>query len=312
MTLQNLWPSKMIYSSWQGTLQRVNNFDFLDQSMLIPTNTNLNTIDTLFQSQTRSDFWDFDTFVASSTRENEQTYRSQKCWVWVYARTFDERATFVFNLQDYNDYSTITSVLGSNEQSIAGTSVNVENTSQENLGINAAQWSIVVLDNKSWDWSVVTSVTINLWGTVSWGTVSWGTALIAWTDYTVSVDADGSKTGKVWYSYITFLIAQTGQLSAQYTYTPSASKFLANSLNTKSLDFMTLRILTCVKQWYNLAWQADPTKAIYDEITLHKCSITSEYSTPLYWTSDAFAWVSLTFAGEEGGLLFKKQYQVTI
>lgn len=302
-------PIKGKFLSWVGNLYRATDYDAINENMPVPTNTNLTSIQTILEGGTYIDVWDFEAFNASFTRENEETYTSQKCRVGTFSRIFDKRASFNFNLFDYLKPETLVSFIWWNQQDVAGAPTNVADPAQENLGINAWVGQIVRLDNKNADNTVVTGVTINLWGTVNAdGTVTWGAPLTITTDYVVNVDVDGTQTWVAWASYITFITAQTGQLSAEYTYTPVDRKLVAQYLTTIDQEFMTLKLVTCWVNGYDIEGVNDPTKTVYDEIYLHKCSLTSDYTANFDGKGEGNNTPALTFTGEDGGMFFWNRY----
>lgn len=97
-----------------------------------------------------------------------------------------------------------------------------------------AKGAVYVLRNKNGANTVVTSVTVDVAGT----------PLVANTDYTIKVDTDGSVTGEVGNSYITFLAATTNnaQVDVDYTYTPNASTYMGETIKSKEIPSLVARV----------------------------------------------------------------------
>jgi len=94
--------------------------------------------------------------------------------------------------------------------------------------------TVYVIKNKSGDNSVVTAVTVD----------DNGTPLVLDTNYTLKVDTDGSVTGKIWNSYITFLTATSWawETNVDYTYTPNQAKKSVLNLDTTELKNFEVKI----------------------------------------------------------------------
>ena len=78
-------------------------------------------------------------------------------------------------------------------------------------------------------------------------------------------------------------------MSIEYTYARTSTLLAADVFETTSAEFITLRILVCVKAGYGVDNVADPSKSVFDEIYLHKCSLTSDYALTLYGQKETLA-----------------------
>lgn len=105
---------------------------------------------------------------------------------------------------------------GLNRTDVAGTPVPVLGEVIQAGAVVVDKGTVYPIINKSGDNSVVTSVVVD----------DNGTPLVLATDYTINVDTDGSVTGTIGTSYITFLTdtGGVGDVDIDYTYTPNSSE----------------------------------------------------------------------------------------
>ncbi|MHA1379604.1 MAG: hypothetical protein ACTSRG_14620 [Candidatus Helarchaeota archaeon] len=105
---------------------------------------------------------------------------------------------------------------GLNRTNVAGTPVPVTGEVIQAGAVVVPKGTVYPIINKSGDDSVVTAVVVD----------DNGTPLVLATDYTINVDTDGSVTGIIGKSYITFLTdtGGVGDVDVDYTYTPNASE----------------------------------------------------------------------------------------
>ena len=131
------------------------------------------------------------------------------------------------------DLDTVEVITGFNRLDVATSSVSI--TGEVIAAGWVALWEVYIIANKSWDNSVVASVVVD----------DNGTPLVLDTDYTLNVDADGSVTGTVGNSYLTFILASSAnQVDVDYDYTPSASAYIGTNIITQELPRLVVKIVS--------------------------------------------------------------------
>jgi len=230
---------------------------------------------------TRAVGWEGQVLGLDSTQE-EQVLEAAECDLWEINRSSKTLANFVgnfFSVRDEWVLEKIAYLIWGKYETEAGTPVNLV---WEALWTNAAVWDIVFLANKNWDNTIVTNVVVDLAGT----------PLVAWTDYKVEVD-DGSL-GRLWDSYIVFLLAQTGVLDVDYDYTPAAAYRIWVSGNRKSKKYTIIKFVACAVT-PDGGWTA-----VSDVFYLVKCYLSASYDIAFPKGSEAFAPAPLNFTEATG------------
>lgn len=93
---------------------------------------------------------------------------------------------------------------------------------------------VYILENKNGDDTVCTSITVD----------DNGSALVLDTNYTVNVDTDGSITGEIGNTYITFLTdTSANQIDVDYSYTPNASTTFTITKEQTSIPEVVVKIV---------------------------------------------------------------------
>lgn len=113
--------------------------------------------------------------------------------------------------------------------------------SWEVVSTNITKWQIHIIQNKNWDNTIVSSIVVDLVAT----------PLVLNTDYTVHVDTTGLITWEIWRSYIVFLLAQTGAVNVDYSYTPNVSKYSWTKAIPIQLPQLVVKIVWCP----NASWK---------------------------------------------------------
>lgn len=122
------------------------------------------------------------------------------------------------------DLTSLNKITGQNILSVAWTPVAITG---ESVWTTVAAGTIYTLINKDGDNTVVASIS---------AADTWG-ALVLGTDYSVWVNA-------AWYTYIVILLATTWATTVDYTYTPSATKFIGTNIKTLELPRLVMKIVS--------------------------------------------------------------------
>lgn len=107
-----LWPKKLGYDGGSGIIEVA----AYDAGVLTarPDGTNEDAIITVLDGLTYTDVGDFQSPVFSTVKDNEQEYRSGKCNVGTFAKTFEQREQIDFSLLDVNDPELLKTLVGGN------------------------------------------------------------------------------------------------------------------------------------------------------------------------------------------------------
>lgn len=95
-----LWPKKLFYEWGSGIVEVA---PYAESVAWVPDGTNEATLISALDALTYTDVWDFQTPVFTTTKENEQEYRSGKCNVWTFAQTFEQKENLDLSIMDIND-----------------------------------------------------------------------------------------------------------------------------------------------------------------------------------------------------------------
>lgn len=139
------------------------------------------------------------------------------------------------NWFEVGELSVIEKITGKSSLAVAASPVAV--TTEIILAASSgavAKGAVYVLRNKNGANTIVSSITVDVDGV----------ALVANTDYTAKVDTDGSVTGEIGNTYITFLAATTTnkQVDVDYTYTPNASEYVGGTIENVEIPQLVVRI----------------------------------------------------------------------
>lgn len=95
-----LWPKKLFYEGWSWLVQVA---PYADSVAWVPVWTNDVELITALDLLSYKDVWDFQSPVFTTTKDNEQEYRSGKCNVWTFAQTFEQKESLDLSIMDIND-----------------------------------------------------------------------------------------------------------------------------------------------------------------------------------------------------------------
>lgn len=303
-----LWSYKLASAGGSGILYYSTNYNFVTSQIDKLTNTNAETVETQLENLTRTELWDFDSPIFTTIKENEQSYRSARCGRGIYARTELPKEQLTFNRQDVWDLEARQKFQNAFYQITTSAPISIADPAQELLWTNASVWQVYRLSKKNADGSAIPTATINVWGTINadWVTVTWGTALVSGTDFELLQDTDGSM-------YITFLTAQTGVLSAEYTYTPANKKYSGYNFEAQSVPFVALKFVSCDRLWYDIDDNINASKWVTDTVYVAKASLTGDFAKQYYnLDNETFEGSPVEFLWEEGWLALTVQSEIDL
>lgn len=143
---------------------------------------------------------------------------------WTIYKAARPEVHITWTWMEAGDLTTLNKITGQNILSVAWTPTAV---TWEAIGTTVAAGTIYTLVNKDWDNTQVASIVVS---------DTWG-ALVLNTDYTVWVNA-------AWYTYLVFLLATTWATTVDYSYTPSATKFIGTNIKTLELPRLVMKIVS--------------------------------------------------------------------
>ena len=184
----------------------------------------------------------------------------------------DVKATVEAELLEVFDRDTLKLLFNGTTSDVAAAPISVTG---EDKGTGWTVWTPIKLSNKNGDETEVANIVIK----------ADGTALTLDTDYAVFVDEDG-------YTNITPLTAQTGAITADYDYTPTASENITINIDSAVVNNFEVKITSTDNG-------KDRT------ITLSSASFVSTYGLSFVDVVEAgdITWATLTFEGNKGSTL---------